>query len=121
MPFQMKNLDDRRYQDLVEEAMAMIPTVAPEWTNHNPSDPGITLIELFAYLSEMLLYRLNRVTEKNIHSFLRLLSGPEWQPSEGTSLTDEIRDTVQGIRQINRAISCDDFETLALRINELLG
>lgn len=114
MPFQLKNLDDRRYKDLVEEAMAMIPTFAPEWTNHNPSDPGITLIELFAYLSEMLLYRLNRVTAKNIHSFLKLLNGPDWQPSANTALADEIRETVQGIRQINRAITRKDFETLSL-------
>ena len=75
MPLQLPNLDDRRYADLVEEARALIPTYTPEWTNHNPSDPGITLIELFAFLSEMLLYRLNRVTAANILSFLKLLNG----------------------------------------------
>ena len=69
MPLQLPNLDDRRYTDLVEEARGLIPTYAPEWTNHNPSDPGITLVELFAFLSEMLLYRLNRVTAANVLLF----------------------------------------------------
>ena len=47
----------------------MIPAWAPAWTNHNASEPGITLIELFAYLSEMLLYRLNRVGDANVIEF----------------------------------------------------
>ena len=82
MPLQLPNLDDRRYADLVEEARSLIPTFAPEWTNHNPSDPGITLIELFAFLSEMLIYRLNRVTARNVLSFLKLLNGTDWNPFE---------------------------------------
>lgn len=114
MTFQLKNLDDRKYKDLVEEAMGRIPTYSPEWTNHNPSDPGITLIEMFAYLTEILLYRLNRVTEKNIHTFLKLLNGPQWEPSEPKDVTAEIRDTVKGIRKINRAVTVKDFENLSL-------
>jgi hypothetical protein len=114
MTFQLKNLDDRKYKNLVDEATGIIPTYAPDWTNHNPSDPGITLIEMFAYLTELLLYRLNRVTEKNIHSFLKLLNGPEWKASEEKNLTDEIRDTVQGLRKINRAVTGEDFENLSL-------
>jgi hypothetical protein len=114
MTFQLKNLDDRKYKDLADEATGMIPTYAPDWTNHNPSDPGITLIEMFAYLTEILIYRLNRVTENNIHSFLKLLNGPQWQASEDRELADEIRDTVQGIRKINRAVTVEDFENLAL-------
>ncbi len=82
MPLQLPNLDDRRYADLVDEARRLIPTYAPEWTNHNPSDPGITLVELFAFLSEMLLYRLNRVTAANVLSFLKLLNGTDWNPFE---------------------------------------
>ena len=56
MPIQLPNLDNRQFTDLMEEALALIPTYAPEWTNHNPADPGITLLELFAYLTEMLIY-----------------------------------------------------------------
>lgn len=66
-------LDDRRWQDLVEEARALIPTYAPEWTDHNPSDVGITLVELFAWLVETLIYRLNRVPDKHYAAFLNLL------------------------------------------------
>ena len=29
---------------------------SPEWTNFNRSDPGVTLLELFSYLAEMLAY-----------------------------------------------------------------
>lgn len=114
MPLHLENLDDRTYEDLVEEALSMIPNYAPEWTNHNPSDPGITLIELFAYLTEMLNYRLNRVTDANVHAFLKLLNGPEWRPSKQKTLAEEMRETVLAIRQTNRAVTCEDFEKLAL-------
>lgn len=114
MPLHLENLDDRTYEDLVEEALSMIPNYAPSWTNHNPSDPGITLIEMFAYLTEMLNYRLNRITDDNVHAFLQLLNGPDWKPSAQKTLTEEIRETVMAIRQIDRAVTCEDFEKLAL-------
>ena len=67
------NLDDRRYRDIVGEAIGLIPKYCPEWTNHNPADPGVTLIELFAWMTEMIIYRLNRVTDKNYLAFLNLV------------------------------------------------
>ncbi len=66
-------LDDRRFQDLVDEARMRIAQSCPEWTEHNVSDPGITLIELFAWMTEMLVYRINRVPEKLHVAFLDLL------------------------------------------------
>jgi hypothetical protein len=66
-------LDDRAFEDIVAEAVRLIPRYAPEWTNHNPSDPGITLIELAAWMTDIILYRLNRVPEKNYVAFLNLL------------------------------------------------
>lgn len=66
-------LDDRRFQDLVSEARQRIAHACPEWTEHNVSDPGITLIELFAWMTEMLSYRLNRVPEKLHVALLDLL------------------------------------------------
>ena len=66
MPIVLPNLDDRTFVDLVEEARTLIPTHAPEWTDHNPSDPGITLVELFAYLAEILMYRLNRISDERM-------------------------------------------------------
>lgn len=66
-------LDDRTFHDIVEEAISMIPRYAPEWTNHNASDPGITLIELAAWMTDLLIYRLNQVPDKNYVAFLNLL------------------------------------------------
>jgi len=67
------NLDDRKYQDIVDEAKRLIPQFCPEWTNHNLSDPGVALIELFAWMSEMLLFRLNQVPERLYTKFLDLV------------------------------------------------
>ena len=67
------NLDDRKFQDIVEEARSMIPRYCPEWTDHNLSDPGITLIELFAWMIDLLLYRLNKVPDVNYVRFLDLI------------------------------------------------
>jgi hypothetical protein len=117
MPLQLPDLDDRTYTDLVEEALGMIPTYAGErWTDHNASDPGITLIELFAYLTEMLLYRLNRVTDDQVSAFLKLLNGPGWSQPKDKTLDQAIRDTILQLRQPDRAITCADFETLAQQV-----
>lgn len=113
MPITLPNLDDRRYADLVEEARSLIPGYAPEWTDHNESDPGITLIELFAYLSEMLVYRLNRVTDDSRYAFLKLLD-PAFKPSPTLSLEEQTREIVLSLRQADRAVTCADFEKLAL-------
>jgi len=68
------NLDDLRFQsDLVDEARKRIINYCPEWTEYNLSDPGITLIELFAWMTELMTYRLNRVPEKNYVKFLEML------------------------------------------------
>ena len=67
------NLDDRGFQDLVDEAKRLVQLRNPEWTDHNVSDPGVTLIETFAYLTDQLIYRLNRVPELHYIKFLDLL------------------------------------------------
>jgi len=67
------NLDDRRFQDLVDEAKRMIPSLCPEWTNHNISDPGVALIEIFAWMSEQVLFRLNQVPDRMYVDFLNLV------------------------------------------------
>ncbi len=81
MPIAAPTIDDRRYQDLLDEALARIPVHNPEWTNFNRSDPGITLVELFAFLTENLLYRANQIPERNRRKFLSLLGVP-LQPAE---------------------------------------
>ena len=67
------NLDDRRFQDLVDDAKRLVQQRCPEWTDHNVSDPGVTLIELFAWMTDQLLYRLNRVPDRNYVKFLELI------------------------------------------------
>jgi predicted phage baseplate assembly protein len=66
-------LDDRRFQDLVSEARARIVRTCPEWQEHNIADPGITLIELFAWMTEATIYRLNRIPDKLHMTLLELL------------------------------------------------
>ncbi|TDQ00761.1 putative baseplate assembly protein [Labedaea rhizosphaerae] len=67
------NLDDRRFQDIVDEAKRRITRYCPEWTDHNVSDPGVALIELFAWMTEMILYRLNQVPDRLYVKFLELV------------------------------------------------
>jgi predicted phage baseplate assembly protein len=80
MPLQAPNLDDRNFAQLVAEAKTLIPRYAPEWTDHNESDPGITLVQLFAWMTDLLLYRVNQIPERNYIEFLRLL-GIELEPA----------------------------------------
>ena len=74
-------LDDVTYADLVAQAVARIPALAPEWTDHNPTDPGITLVELFAFLAEMLVYQADQLPPDRTRAFLRLLEGAGWTPT----------------------------------------
>ncbi|MEX1020457.1 MAG: putative baseplate assembly protein [Litorilinea sp.] len=89
MSLPVPNLDDLRFQqDLVDEARLRIIRYCPEWTEYNVSDPGITLIELFAWMTEMMVYRLNKVPEKNYIQFLNMV-GVDLQPASSaeTELT----------------------------------
>src|ERR1700712_1012978 len=81
MPLPAPNLDDRSFQDIVDEAKRLIPRFCPEWTNHNLSDPGVALIELFAWMSEMVLFRLNQVPERLYVHFLNLVGIEPFPPS----------------------------------------
>ena len=76
MPIQIPKIDDRRYQDLLDEALNRIPVHNPEWTNFNRSDPGVTIVEVFAFMTESLLYRANLIPERNRLKFLQLLGIP---------------------------------------------
>src|SRR4051794_11725295 len=97
MPLQVPNLDDRSFADLVAEARARIPVHTPEWTNFNEGDPGITLVELFAFMTENLLYRSNRIPEANRRKFLTLLGIPlqPAMPGQGIVIFRNDRGPVQ--------------------------
>lgn len=81
MPLPTPDLDDRTFQDIVDEAKRLIPQYCPEWTNHNVSDPGVALIELFAWMSEMVLYRVNQVPERLYTHFLNLVGIEPFPPA----------------------------------------
>jgi predicted phage baseplate assembly protein len=65
-------LDDKLFPQLTEEARALIPPVSKEWTDFNASDPGITFLELFAWLAEIQQYRLNRTSRSGYDRMLAL-------------------------------------------------
>src|SRR5262245_11697921 len=114
MPLTLPDLDDRRYDDLVEEARSLLVSYAPALTNHNPSDPVVTLTEAFAYVTEVLLFRLNNVTDASRIAFLKLLNDSKWVPPKTAAELDaKTRQTVLRLRSTDRAVTPEDFETLA--------
>ncbi|WP_448573738.1 hypothetical protein [Trichothermofontia sp.] len=112
MPLPLPNLDDRTYADLMAEARSHIPQEYAEWTDHNPSDGGIILLELLAWLTEMVLYRVDRVPDKNVVTYLQLLNGTDWQFN--SDLETAIQQTLSDLRQRYRAVTPADFEQLIL-------
>ena len=79
MSLNAPNLDDRSFQNIVDDVKRQIGRRCPEWSDHNVSDPGVTLIELFAWMTEMTLFRLNQVPERNYVKFLEMI-GVSLQP-----------------------------------------
>lgn len=99
-----------RYADLVDEALTRIPALAPEWTDHNPSDPGIALLELSAWLVETVLYRSTRITDQGRQALLGLLAGADPDPAlRGADLEAALRAAVRALRTPYRAVTPDDY------------
>ena len=73
MPLPVPSIDTRTYQQLVDETLARVPIHTPEWTNFNSSDPGVTIVQLFAFLAEAMIYRANQIPVRNRAKFLDLL------------------------------------------------
>ena len=76
MPLPEPQFESRTYRDLYNEALARISAHTPEWTNRSEPDPGITLLQLFSFMTESVLYRTNLIPERNRQKFLRLLQIP---------------------------------------------
>ena len=115
MPLNRPILDDRSYEQLRDELIRRIPVYAPEWTDHNASDPGITLIELFSFLGENLLYRFNQIPDATYLEFLRLLQIPVRPAQPAQALVTLSTDTATGVRiPIGTEVKAGDtpFETL---------
>jgi hypothetical protein len=86
MPLLLPNLDDRRWADLVDEGRALIPVYGPEWTDHNAHDPGITLMELIAWIAEMDIYQLNQISDADRRKFLELVGIATRPPAPGRTI-----------------------------------
>jgi hypothetical protein len=76
VPIQAPSFDNRTFQDIVAELLARIPIHNPEWTNFNRSDPGVTILEVAAFLLENDIYVANQIPERNRRKFLQLLGVP---------------------------------------------
>jgi hypothetical protein len=87
MPLVVPSLDDRNFEQLLDEARRRIPSFTPEWNNFGlDSDPGITLVQVFAFITDALLYRVNRYPETNRLKYLQLLGVPMRPPSAATGI-----------------------------------
>ena len=86
MPIPSPNLDDRTFDQLLAEAKVRIARSCPEWTDRSVGDPGMVLLELFAHLTEVMIYRLNRIPEKAYIEFLNLI-GLRLEPPSAAVVT----------------------------------
>jgi len=99
MPLAEPKIDDRDYKEILNEALARIPVHNPEWTNFNDSDPGITIIQLFAFMTESMLYRSNLIPQRNRIKFLKLLGIPlhAGEPARGIVSFSNIKGPIKNI------------------------
>ncbi len=98
MPLVAPILDDRTYESLRDELVRRIPVYTPEWTNHNESDPGIALVELFSFLGESLLFRFNQLPDRTKLAFLNLLQIPPRPAQPARALVVAETDEIQGVQ-----------------------
>lgn len=126
MPLTSPNLDDRTFAQLVADAKAKIPEWCPAWTDRSASDPGIVLLELFAFLTETLIYRINRIPEKAYIEFLRLL-GVSLRPPGAASATLQFAKAVgkqvevpRGTRVTTQRPSGDSVAPVFVTVNRLV-
>ena len=126
MTLPKENLDDKTFEELVKEAVSRIPVYAPEWTAHNIHDPGITFIELFAWLAEMQIYRLNMISDKSYRKFLTLVGIPEnTTAASGGEETEKLEEAIirarKDMKTVYRAVTSADYEQLAMNVPELFN
>lgn len=148
MPIQLPELADKTYKDIMDEMLVSIPKYSDTWTNYNPSDPGITILELLSWIAETTLYRINRIPEESYVNFLRLVAGASGSEVEAflsllekdpnadkayVKLLKFLKDVERGEKKsvhdikaaaldyLNshyRAVTADDFEALSIEATE---
>jgi len=117
MPLPDPTLDNRRFDQLVGEGRALIPRLAPGWTDHNASDPGITLLELGAWLAEQNIYRLDRLSPEAVRRFVRLVGVEPAPPSVAATVACVSHGQAAGLAlparvQLGDAAGLPRFETI---------
>ncbi|MCA9663129.1 MAG: baseplate J/gp47 family protein [Myxococcales bacterium] len=112
MSHELPGVPELRYADLVDAAKAKIPALAPEWTDHGPADAGVALIELLAWVTEILGYRATRQTDAMTRAFLELLGGAE--AASADDVHTALQQTLEELWTRYRAASPDDFVHLAM-------
>ena len=107
MPLPIPTLDDRTFDQLVDEAKTLIPKHFPAWTDHNFSDPGIAFMELFAFLIENAIYQINRVPDRSLEHFASLLGVARTSAEPTDMLFRRVREKLDSRE---RAITNDEIE-----------
>jgi hypothetical protein len=122
MPISVPTLDDRTFEQLVAEGRSLIPRYSREWTNHNPSDPGIALLELFAYLTETTNFQLDQIPDASIARFLQLIGICRQRTAGQSEAIDQtIERALNAVAQVTRAVTAVDFDILARQAAEEAG
>ncbi|MFQ5881392.1 MAG: hypothetical protein ACE5I9_02805 [Candidatus Methylomirabilales bacterium] len=101
----------------MKEGRALIPRYTREWTDHNVSDPGIMLLELFAWLTETAIFHLNQVPDTSIEHFLKLVDiCREVQNGQREDLEAAIGRAIKALEERHRAVTAAEFEALAIQL-----
>lgn len=80
--------EDATGRSLAVEIFEVVRRARPDWTGFNASDPGLTLLELIGWLSEMAIHRVDVIPERGRRAAMRAaaelatLSAPCGQPDE---------------------------------------
>jgi len=110
MTLLVPRLDDRTFDQLAAEGRALIPRYTGIWTDFNPSDPGITLLELFAYLTETAIFQLDQVPAASVENFLRLVDVCR---RDDETVPVAVGRALDALHTPQRAVTAEDFELLA--------
>ena len=138
MPIEAPDLDDLTYAEIVERARQLIPVYCPEWTNFNDADPGMTLVQLFAWMTEMTIYRLNRVPDATYIHFLNFIGerqgpalparalvafhklNPATPPVTVPKLTEVATEQTEDVDEL-RFLTCREVTAVAPRLDRIIG
>lgn len=94
MPLPVPQLDDRTFDDLIDEARELIPRYAPAWTDHNSSNPGPTLIDLIAWIVDQQIWATGFLSDAHIESFAALLGVRPLRAKAATGLVWPDKDAI---------------------------